>query len=113
MYAHQIIALFACICCTASIYSQYTTDKVLGPKNEHLADSLKKSEYPYLFPIWGKKVVAKGFNLPKSGGFSAQYLYQQSDIIIENLAVGFNNGPKYPLDEIIRFNSAVATIQWR
>jgi hypothetical protein len=105
----KLLLLVACICCTASIYSQYTTDKVLGPKNQHLADSLKKSEYPYLFPIWGKKVVAKGFNIPKSGGLSAQYLYQQSDIVIENLSVGFNHGPMYPLDEIIRFNSAVAT----
>ena len=105
----KLLLLFACICCTASIYSQYTTDKVLGPKNEQLADSLKKSEYPYLFPIWGKKVVAKGFNLPKSGGFSAQYLYQQSDIVIEDLSVGFNHGPMYSLDEIIRFNSAIGT----
>ena len=81
----------------------------MGPKNQTLADSLKKSEYPYMLPIWGKKVVAKGFNIPKSAGFSAQYLYQQSDIIIENLQVGFNHGPMYPLDQIIRFNSAVAT----
>jgi len=101
--------LFACTSCMLNGYAQYTTDKVLGPKNEHLADSLKKSEYPYLLPIWGKKVVAKGFNLPKSGGLSSQYFYQQSDILIENLEVGFNNGPKYPLDEVIRFNSAVAT----
>ncbi|HYV54527.1 MAG TPA: hypothetical protein VE933_08095 [Chitinophagaceae bacterium] len=108
MYTRSIF-LIAFACCTLSVYAQYTTDKVLGPKNQQLADSLKKSEYPYLFPIWGKKVVAKGFNIPKSAGLSAQYLYQQSDIIIENLAVGFNNGPKYPLDEIIRFNSAVAT----
>src|SRR5262245_3412329 len=97
------------ICFTASILAQYTTDKVMGPKNQELADSLKKMDYEYLLPIWGKKVVAKGFNLPKSAGFSAQYLYQQSDIVIENLQVGFNNGPQYPLDEIIRFDKAVAT----
>jgi hypothetical protein len=101
--------LIACTCCTVSIYSQYTTDKVLGPKNQTLADSLKKMEYPYMLPIWGKKVVAKGYNLPKSAGISAQYLYQQSDILITDLAVGFNNGPLYPLDQVIRFNSAVAT----
>src|SRR5438045_438192 len=101
--------LLACTFFAVSLYAQYTADKVMGPKNQTLADSLKKMEYPYLLPIWGKKVVAKGFNIPKSAGFSAQYLYQQSDIIIENLAVGFNNGPKYPLDEIIRFNSATAT----
>jgi hypothetical protein len=110
MHMHsKSLLLLACTFFAISMYAQYTTDKVLGPKNQSLADSLKKSEYPYLFPIWGKKVVAKGFNIPKSGGVSAQYLYQQSDIIIENLSVGFNHGPLYPLDEIIRFNSAVAT----
>ena len=101
--------LIACTCLAPGIYAQYTADKVMGPKNQTLADSLKKYEYPYMLPIWGKKVVAKGFNIPKSAGFSAQYLYQQSDILIQNLQVGFNNGPKYSLDEIIRFNSAVAT----
>ena len=105
----KFLLLLTSVCSTVSTYSQYTTDKVMGPKNQSLADSLKHSEYPYMLPIWGKKVVAKGFNIPKSAGLSAQYLYQQSDIIIENLAVGFNNGPKYPLDDIIRFNSAVAT----
>ena len=106
---HKLFWLVACICCVLSLKAQYTTDKVLGPKNEYIADSLKHSTYPYIFPAWGKKVTAKGFNIPKSGGFSVQYLYQQSDIIIENLSVGFNHGPLYPLDEIIRFNSAVAT----
>lgn len=101
--------LLAGICCVVAVHAQYTTDKVMGPKNQYIADSLKKSEYPYIFPAWGKKVTAKGFNIPKSAGLSAQYLYQQSDIIIENLEVGFNHGEKYPLDNIIRFNSAVAT----
>ena len=44
--------------------SQYTTDKVVGQKNEALIDSLKTADYPYLLPIWGKKVAQKGFKLP-------------------------------------------------
>lgn len=108
----KLLFLLACTASTFSTFvtnAQYTADKVMGHKNQTLADSLKKMEYPYLLPIWGKKVVAKGFNIPKSAGLSAQYLYQQSDIVIENLQVGFNHGPLYSLDEIIRFNSAVAT----
>ena len=89
--------------------AQYTTDKVVGDKKTELIDSLKKADYPYLFPIWGKKVVNKGFDIPKSAGFSAQYLWQESDIIINDLEVGFNNGPLYNLDEIVRFNNAVAS----
>jgi hypothetical protein len=90
-------------------YAQYTTDKVVGKKNADLIDSLKTADYPYLLPIWGKKVAQKGFKLPKSAGFSAQYLTQQSDILINNLQVGFNNGPLHDLDEIIRFDKAQTT----
>jgi hypothetical protein len=93
----------------STISAQYTTDKLVGEKNAQAIDSLKTADYPYLLPIWGKKVAQKGFKIPKSAGFSAQYLYQQSDILITDLQVGFNNGPKYDLDEIVRFDNAVAT----
>src|SRR5436190_22842466 len=91
--------LIAVVCLTMIARAQYTTDKVMGPKNQDLADSLKKSEYTYLFTIWGKKVVAKGFNIPKSAGITIQYLYHQSDIIIENMRVGLNHGKTYQLDQ--------------
>jgi hypothetical protein len=38
-----------------------------------------------------------------------QYFWQESDFIIENLKVGFNNGPMYDLDGLVRFDKAVAT----
>lgn len=89
--------------------AQYTTDKIVGPKNESLADSLKKMTYPYLLPIWGQKVINKGFDMPFPVGVSVQYIWQQSDIIINNLQVGFNNGPKRNCDDLIRFDKATAT----
>jgi hypothetical protein len=98
-------AAFFCIAITTA-QAQYTTDKVVGQKNEAILDSLKKATYPYLLPIWGQKVINKGFSLPLSAGVSMQYVWQQSDIVINNLQVGFNHGPKYNLDEIIRFDNA-------
>lgn len=92
-----------------NLNAQIYTDKIVGKKNQSKLDSLKEAEYPYLLPIWGEKVVSKGFNLPYSAGLSMQYLWQQSDLIIENLEIGFNNGPKYNLDEIIRFDNATST----
>ncbi|MEO8148627.1 MAG: hypothetical protein ABI723_13360 [Bacteroidia bacterium] len=89
--------------------AQVTSNKLVGEKRKDEIDSLKKVEYPYIFPIWGQKVVQKGFDLPYSAGFSAQYLWQQSDLTINNLQVGFNNNEMYNLDQIIRFNSAVAS----
>jgi hypothetical protein len=105
----KIIFLVFATCFFSTSFSQYTTDKVIGKKNEGVIDSLKTAEYPYLLPIWGKKVAQKGFKLPKSAGMSVQYLWQKSDIIINNLQVGFNNGPKYNLDEIVRFDKAQTT----
>ena len=102
----KIILLSYWMISSLSLYAQYTTDKVIGVKNEHVIDSMKTAIYPYLLPIWGEKVVRKGFKIPKSGGLSAQYLWQRSDIVISNLQVGFNNGPLHSLDDIIRFDKA-------
>jgi len=35
-------------------------------------------------------------------------MWQESDLIIDNLSVGFNNGPMTNVDELIRFDNAVA-----
>jgi hypothetical protein len=100
-----IVVLLISTVANAQVY----TNKEVGKKNEALADSLKKSEYKYVLPIWGKKVTEKGFSLPYSAGLSLNYFWQKSDLIIDNLMVGFNNGPMYELDEIVRFNKAEAT----
>jgi hypothetical protein len=89
--------------------SQVYTNKIVGEKNEKLKDSIEKGGYPYILPIWGKKVAAKGFLLPYSCGISVNYLWQESDLIIDNLMVGFNNGEMHNMDEIVRFDNAKAT----
>lgn len=88
------------------IFGQVYTDKIVGKKNEQLKDSLKVEEYPYALPIWGEKVAQKGYKLPYSAGISVNYFWQESEIIISNLEVGFNNGPQYNLDEIVRFDKS-------
>ena len=76
-----------------NLSAQVYSDKVVGKKNADLADSLKQSDYPYALPIWGDKATKMGFDLPYSAGLSVQYLWQESELVIENLQVGFNNGP--------------------
>src|SRR4030095_10841517 len=100
------IILFSVV--TSISFAQYTTNKVVGEKNQAYLDSMKNAEYPFVLPIWGKKATQKGFNLQYPVGVSLNYLWQQSDLIINNLEVGFNDGPKYNLDQIGRFNSAPA-----
>lgn len=88
---------------------QVYTNKVVGEKNEALKDSIMAKPYPYSLPIWGAKAAARGYDLPYSAGLGVNYLWQESHLIIDNLLVGFNNGPMYDLDEIIRFNDAIAS----
>ncbi|WP_125722985.1 hypothetical protein [Flavobacterium ustbae] len=88
------------------ISAQVYTEKVVGKKNEVLKDSLKIANYPYALPIWGEKVAQKGYKLPYSAGLSINYFWQDSEIVINDLEVGFNNGPLYNLDEIVRFDKS-------
>lgn len=90
------------------VNGQVYTNKVVGKKNEELKDSLQAKKYPYSLPIWGAKATEKGYDLPYSAGVSVNYLTQKSALLIDNLYVGFNNGPMINLDEIIRFDEAEA-----
>jgi hypothetical protein len=103
------IKLFFLLFCPLYTFAQVYTDKIVGKKNEALRDSLEVQKYPYLLPIWGEKVAQKGYQLPYSAGISINYFWQESDLDISNLNVGFNNGPQYNLDQIVRFNSSVAS----
>lgn len=94
---------------SVQITSQVYSNKEVGKKNQEVIDSLKVAEYPYSLPIWGEKATKKGFSLPYSAGIGINYMGQESDLIIENLMVGFNNGPLYDLDEVVRFNGATST----
>jgi hypothetical protein len=97
-------ALLLALPATAQVYS----NKVVGEKNQAYIDSLEKTEYPYLFPFYGEAVTKKGFDLPYSAGFSATYMTQKSDLVIENLYVGFNDGPMYDMSQVVRFNAATS-----
>ena len=88
--------------------AQVFTNKPVGQKSEPLVDSLKSTPYPYALPIWGAKVTALGFDIPYSAGLGVNCLTQESALVIDNLMVGFNNGPMYNIDEIVRIKDAIA-----
>ena len=108
-FFRKTILIFLLAILSSVVFAQVFTNKEVGKKNAVFIDSLKKSDYPYSLPILGAKATKAGYNLPYSAGVSAQYFWQQSDLIIDNLNVGFNNGPMYNVDEIIRFKTARAT----
>ena len=83
----SIVISIVLILISFQVSSQVYSNKVVGDKNQEHADSIKKSGYPYALPIWGAKVTALGYDLPYSAGLGINYLYQKSDIIIEDLLV--------------------------
>jgi hypothetical protein len=103
------IQLFCLFLLSSQTVAQVYSDKIVGEKNEALSDSLKLSKYPYVLPIWGAKATELGFDLPYSAGLNINYLWQESDLTIDNLQVGFNGGDLYNLDEIVRFKDATST----
>lgn len=105
------IIIFFCTIVLISSFAkaQVFTNKVVGERNESIIDSLRTVDYPYRLPIWGDKATRAGFDLPYSAGISVNYFWQESDIIIENLMVGFNGGQMVPLDDVVRFDKAIAT----
>ncbi|HEV8514504.1 MAG TPA: hypothetical protein VGQ59_14580 [Cyclobacteriaceae bacterium] len=89
-------------------FTQVYSNKEVGKKNQQRIDSLKSAEYPYILPILGKQATKKGFSLPYSAGIGVNYLWQKSDLVINNLQVGFNHNPMQNMDQVIRFNNATS-----
>jgi hypothetical protein len=104
-----ILFLGSLIFISIQVFSQVYTNKLVGDKNQALKDSIEKLDYPYALPIWGKKAAAKGYQLPYSAGIGVNYLWQESEIVIDDLMVGFNGGEMHSLDEVIRFDKATAS----
>lgn len=102
------IILIICTFFSIQANSQVFSNKEVGKKNQKLVDSLKVADYPYSLPIWGDKATKKGYSLPYSAGLSVTYLWQDSDLVIDNLNVGFNNGTMFNVDNIVSFNKAKA-----
>jgi hypothetical protein len=104
-----ISILFVLIFAILRLDAQVFTNKEISRGGQPIVDSLKNIEYPYSLPIWGEKAAKAGYTLPYSAGLSVQYFWQESDIIIDQLMVGFNNGPMFSLDEFLRFENALVT----
>ena len=90
------------------IMSQVYSDRVVDEDRIEMLDSIAELPYPYALPIWGKKAIQKGFDIPHSAGVSATYVWQESDIVVNNIRVGFNNGELYNLDDYVRIPEAIA-----
>ena len=66
------------------------------------------AHYHQIFPIWGRKAIERGFDLPSPFGFNIGMFAASQGIVISNLGVGFNQ-PAQPAD-FIKFQEANAKL---
>ena len=104
----QIVLIGLFILIPNLLSSQVYTNKEVGKNQEDKRQQLAGEEYPYSLPIMGAKATKAGYSLPYSAGVGTNFLYQKSDLIINNLQVGFNGGEMISLDDVITFNNAVS-----
>ena len=64
--------------------------------------------YDQIFPIWGRKAIERGFDLPPPLGFNIGGFGANQDLLISNLGLGFN-APPQPVG-FITFSGAEAKI---
>lgn len=82
----------------------------LGPAYQAYIDSIKAKPYPYTFPIFGKRLAKKGFDLPLAGGIMLNPYIGSQEINITDLQVGINNSALVPLD-FVKFGTVKASIE--
>jgi hypothetical protein len=70
-------------------------------------DTIAVKEYKQILPIFGKKVVAMGFELPEPLGIAVNYMHFDQGLLLENVMVGFeglnNSADPVNLDDFLHF----------
>jgi hypothetical protein len=70
-------------------------------------DSVLK-DYHSFFPIWGRKAIEKGFDLPRPFGIGFNAVYISQNIDINNLQLSTDGNPLQPLD-VFQFGTNTAS----
>lgn len=82
--------------------------KIFNPIYQDYFDSLKQMDYPYTFPILGKKASKAGYDLPYAWGASVIYFTQRQEISINQTLIGFNGSDMVDLSNFIKFGPTIA-----
>jgi len=71
-------------------------------------DSVLKN-YHNRFPIWGRKAIERGFDLPYPAGVSVNVVYAEQDIKLSDLGLSTGSNPTVPVD-FIKFGRVHAPV---
>lgn len=94
-----------------SVQAQQNPDLALTQAQR---DSILK-DYDNIFPIWGRKAIEQGFDLPLPVGINLNFLYMHQDIAISDLGLSVNENPTQVVDFISfdKADSKISTVNSR
>ncbi len=93
---------------TETSYSQSQNPDMRLTQTE--IDSILKN-YDQIFPIWGKKVVEKGFDLPYPYGANIIYFYMTQGIDMGNFGLSFGDNPlNHAWSDVIKFKDTKTVV---
>jgi hypothetical protein len=95
--------LFLLWCAAVPAFAQ-NPDLVLSQAER---DSILQ-DYHSIFPIWGKKAIERGFDLPRAFGIGFNAVYISQNIDINNLLLSTNSDPLVPINAF-KFGTNTAT----
>lgn len=105
LYINLILGLF-----TTNVFAQAGAGMKIQKSEKHYRDSLRRAGYPYRFPIWGSKLVQKGFEIQYPVGAMLNLNAGSQDVEITDLQVGFNDQGLQPMD-FVKFGEVKAKMQ--
>lgn len=84
--------------------SSQSTHKYANSELTDFTDSLKNTPYPYILPIWGKKVQARGFDIPRPMGVMVNYSHAEQEARIDRVALSLDGIEYIDVTDILSFS---------
>ena len=104
------LSLLFLICATVYTYGQYINGNlIVSDKFEAYEDSIKNTESPFILPVLGNKVRAKGGDLPLPGGLMVNYNFMRQEINLTRLVVGIGDLGPVDITDLVEFDQIQVT----
>lgn len=94
------IIVFCCTGAHSEANAQASGGMKISNRHEAYLDSMKGVDYKYALPIWGKRLVKKGFDIQYPFGAMVNSFIADQRINITDLKVGINDLAPVPLNFI-------------